>query len=97
MRIEKEQLDFIENTLKNRFSDAVIYLFGSRADDTKRGGDIDLFLITNQKNSLRDKIHLLTQLESGGIQRKIDLIIQSPDHPQDKLYEEVLRKGIRLC
>lgn len=97
MRVDENQLAIIEDTLKNRISDAVIYIFGSRADDLKRGGDLDLFLITNQSFSLRDKIHILAQLESKGIQRKVDLIIKNPDHPQEKLYKEVLKKGIRIC
>ncbi|MBF9018902.1 MULTISPECIES: nucleotidyltransferase domain-containing protein [unclassified Oceanispirochaeta] len=97
MRVEEEQLTIIERTLKLRISDAVVYLFGSRADDSKRGGDIDLFLITRQRVPLKEKIQILAQLETEGIQRKVDLIIKNPEHPQEKLYKEVLQKGIRLC
>ena len=97
MRVETEQLAIIERTLKMRICDAVVYLFGSRADDSKRGGDIDLFLITGQKVPLKEKIQILTQLEAEGIQRKVDLIIKNPEHPQEKLYKEVLQKGIRIC
>lgn len=97
MRLEKEYLNIIISTLKSQISDAVIYLFGSRTDDSKRGGDIDIFLITNQNIGLKDKISLLAQLESSGIQRKVDLIVKTPQHSQEILHKEVLEKGIRLC
>jgi predicted nucleotidyltransferase len=97
MRLHKKEQQLIIETLKNSISDAVIYLFGSRADENRRGGDIDLFLLTNNDVSLKDKIDLLVQLECNGIERKVDLIIQSPNQKRERLYKEVLQKGIRLC
>ena len=97
MRVEKEQLNIIINTLKSQINDAVIYLFGSRVDDSKRGGDIDIFLVTNQNIVLKDKIRLLAELETSGIKRKVDLIIKTPHQSQDLLFKEVLEKGIRIC
>ena len=97
MRIDKQQINLIIQTLKSQISDAVVYLFGSRVDDTKRGGNIDIFLVTNQEVLLKDKISLLAKLETSGIQRKVDLVIKTPANPQEILYKEVLQKGIRLC
>ena len=74
MRLHKKEQQLIIETLKNSISDAVIYLFGSRADENRRGGDIDLFLLTNNDVSLKDKIDLLVQLECNGIERKVDSI-----------------------
>jgi len=97
MRISIEQIDVITDTLRSSISDASVYLFGSRIDDSKRGGDIDIFLLTEQVVELRDKIRLLSQLERKGIARKVDLVISSPGHPNEKIYREVMDKGIRLC
>ena len=97
MRVDNKDIDIIVETIKEKVADAAVYLFGSRADDAKRGGDIDLFLNTSRAVSLSEKISLLTQLERKGINRKVDLIIQTPEHKQDIIYQEVQQKGIRLC
>ena len=46
MRLNKEYIKAIKEVIQSRFSDAKIYLFGSRVDDTKKGGDIDLYIET---------------------------------------------------
>jgi len=96
MRLSNIHKDIIEKTLTSHFSDAEIYLFGSRADDSKRGGDIDLIMNTSHEFSMKDKIILLTLLEKEGIHRKIDLIVRTPERPHERLYKEVIEKGIRL-
>jgi len=42
--------------LKKPFKDGKIFLFGSRVDDTQRGGDIDLYIVShNLENTLEKK------------------------------------------
>ncbi|MBN2657979.1 MAG: nucleotidyltransferase domain-containing protein [Spirochaetales bacterium] len=97
MRVSQNQLDIIVKTIKGSIEDAAVFLFGSRVDDEKKGGDIDLFLLTDHSVRLTEKISILTQLEKKGIERKVDLIISTPENRYDKLYSEVLNTGIRLC
>ena len=55
-----------------------IYLFGSRVDDSKRGGDIDLYLIPNIKESLQiKKIKFLLKLNMILGEQKIDIVISN--------------------
>ena len=42
MRVPKEQLEFLKKNIIQFAPDAKVYLFGSRVDDHKRGGDIDI-------------------------------------------------------
>ncbi len=49
MRIDKETADFIKTGLEGIASGSKIYLFGSRVDDTKKGGDIDILWLTPMK------------------------------------------------
>jgi len=47
MRLSKRIINILQNNIKKSFGDVNIYLFGSRTDDNKRGGDIDLAIETN--------------------------------------------------
>jgi len=48
MRLEPEEIIAIKAAALRAFGDSVkVKLFGSRVDDAKRGGDIDLFVETN--------------------------------------------------
>jgi hypothetical protein len=49
MRLTNVQLSIIKDSFKAHFcfSDS-LWLFGFRADDTKRGGDIDLYIQTTE-------------------------------------------------
>lgn len=45
MRITPEQRAAIVDSVREIFGDAArVYLFGSRADDSKKGGDIDIYI-----------------------------------------------------
>ncbi len=74
-----------------------IYLFGSRTDDTKRGGDIDLYIDVFDKNhaSLFDKkIQFLAQLNQILGEQKIDVVISKD---KNRAIEQIaLREGIEL-
>lgn len=79
MRIKKEEADFIRQKVKQFFDDKTsVYLFGSRADNNKKGGDIDLYIETKIKEGLYErKIKLLAALEKVLGIRKIDVVINN--------------------
>lgn len=74
MRLDSEQQRIIIDTVRQFDADAVIRLFGSRADNDARGGDIDL-LVESHKISYREKLIIRYQLKKKLGERKIDLII----------------------
>ncbi len=47
MRLTNKEIDTIKNSVLALDADARVYLFGSRIDDAKRGGDIDLLIESN--------------------------------------------------
>jgi len=51
MRITEHEKDTIIEAVKNIDPDAKIWLFGSRTDDHKKGGDIDLVVSPNGKEA----------------------------------------------
>lgn len=96
MRLSKEHIDIIKNTFLEVFGEGKIYLFGSRVDDDKRGGDIDLFIETNKFTTLQDEIKMLVLLEKRGIERKVDLVVKSPSKRDLKFYEDIKKSAIEL-
>ena len=55
VRLAKEQISLLKETLTSISNDASLYLFGSRTDTEKKGGDIDLLIVSNKvtKKDLR--------------------------------------------
>lgn len=74
MRLTESEKNAIKSVISEYDPQARVYLFGSRADDTKRGGDIDLLilsevLITTDRGRIRWNL-----CEKLGDQ-KIDILI----------------------
>ena len=55
MRLSKRYIEVIKKYFKEFFENGEIYLFGSRVDDSKKGGDIDLYLEVKDHSSLFEK------------------------------------------
>lgn len=98
MRLTKQQVDIIITHAKAIFgSDVSIKLFGSRTDDTKRGGDIDLFV--ELSNPIAQPVVASAKLEARLMQalgmQKIDVIISAPNLSKTPIHE-IASQGIRL-
>lgn len=74
MRLAVPEQVAIHDAIHQADIDAEVYLFGSRTDDTARGGDIDL-LVLSKRIGLMKKLEILAQLHEKLGERKIDLII----------------------
>ena len=72
-----------------------VYLFGSRVDDNKRGGDIDLYIEMTDKTDLTAKeIQFDIQLQVLLGEQKIDIVVAMDPHSP---IEQVARsEGIKL-
>ena len=75
MRISETEKKIICNAITQQDSNAQIFLFGSRTDDTKKGGDIDI-LIQSEKIDLMEIIKIKANIFTTLPEQKIDLIIQ---------------------
>ncbi len=74
MRLSKEEIKIIKKSILDIDPNAQIKLFGSRTDDTKLGGDIDLLLISD-KLTFSDKLTILINIKKYLGERKIDIIL----------------------
>lgn len=96
MRLSIEDRNTIKKIISNYIDDSKIYLFGSRTDDTKKGGDIDIYVETNHNLTLKDEIKILTKLELNGILRKVDLVIKTPFKTHQNIYETISKTKVAL-
>jgi len=69
----KEQLS-IKQTISQFDPNALVYLFGSRVDENKRGGDIDLLVFSKRLCSTEKRKIKIKLYELIG-EQKIDLVI----------------------
>lgn len=75
MRLTTQQQQVIKTYFLEVFNEGQIYLFGSRTDDTKKGGDIDLYIRTPDTNNLmHKKLDFLVKLKRAIGNQKIDIV-----------------------
>jgi predicted nucleotidyltransferase len=78
LRISKEEAEAIKQRFVETFKNGKIYLFGSCVDDTKRGGDIDLYIIPSQNVSFSEifdkKLEFLRKLQDKIGEQKIKTV-----------------------
>jgi len=99
MRLTTRERDVIVQNIQAKFgNDAKIWLFGSRADDSKRGGDIDLYVETAKSFSQcwRTKIAVVAALQIQLGDQKIDLIVHCPNDTEYPINQIAKQTGVRL-
>lgn len=96
MRLEQRIIDKIKLSVKNSFGDVNIYLFGSRVDDTKKGGDIDIAIDTDLSRSefRKYKAKLISNLIRNDFELKIDIV--NYNTKDTFLYQQIRSNSILL-
>lgn len=97
MRLKSGEIALIKKTAIECFGKNVrVYLFGSRTDDKKKGGDIDIYIETEVKKNLFDrKLKMLEVLHEKLEDQKIDLVINNFTASLD-IYKIAQEEGILL-
>ena len=96
MRLSKNLINTIKEAIKDSFGDKDVYLFGSRIDDLKRGGDIDLALDVNltREEFRKNKVKFISYLLRKNIDLKIDLVNYNTN--DELLYSQIRKNSILL-
>ncbi len=96
IRLSDAQQDAIKACFVDVFEHGEIYLFGSRVDETQKGGDIDLYIIPAKPQALmQKKIQFLAKLKQKTGQQKIDVVM---DTGQNRLIDKIAKQyGVLLC
>jgi uncharacterized protein len=93
MRLKDFEQAAIRATVKCYDEDALVYLFGSRVDDTKKGGDIDL-LVFSHCLSRDDARAIKSRLYDLIGEQKIDLVVAVDT--SDPFVALALETGVKL-
>ncbi len=103
MRVTAEQIQLFDAYARRYFGeDAVCWLFGSRVDDSKKGGDYDFLIETSLRDAdeiIDQKIALLVGLQ-GTPQfedEKVDIVVKRRFSTfKMPIYEIAMREGVRI-
>jgi predicted nucleotidyltransferase len=98
MRLSANLADRLVSEARAVFGeDAELWLFGSRADDTARGGDIDLYIETDLEEGLLDRrLEYLNRLFRVLGDRRVDLVIHSRHRPFLPIHRIARKTGVTL-
>lgn len=105
MRLSTDQIFAIRQAATVAFGQGTsVWLFGSRVDDAKKGGDIDLLVCPKShtasdaakgEQGFMQKIKMLTLLERNLGERKVDLVVEQPQDTRP-IVEVAHKTGIKL-
>ena len=99
MRLNDWERRAIKEAVEQRFgSESRVMLFGSRTDDSRRGGDIDLYVETELSPSQANRAKLLTiaDIHRAIGEQKIDLIVSPLTDPNSLIRKEIDREAVPL-
>ncbi len=102
MRLTEFEIKSIKESFQEFFDKGdSIWLFGSRVDDTKRGGDIDLYIETNCEDlteACTKERNLWTSLQFKLGLQKIDIVLNclKIEKKERRICIEARNTGIKL-
>ena len=94
MRLLDEEISTLKTTLKTLSKEAKIYLFGSRVDDTKRGGDIDLLVVSSQLGKRDMRLLRIDFCRHFG-EQKVDIVLDDGRF-ESTFHKMILQKAVLL-
>lgn len=70
-------------------------LFGSRVDDTAKGGDVDLYIETRESPGIWRQAQLLAELEKQ-LGLPVDLVLHAQGEPEKPIHRIAKLTGVSL-
>jgi len=93
VRITETEKKIIIDAVKNVDPVARLWLFGSRTDDNKKGGDIDIGILSS-KVDVMEEIEIRQKICDIIGEQKIDIVVSKDG--QQAFFKHVVTKGIPL-
>lgn len=99
MRISEQTRTTIRTTVQELFgAHATVLLFGSRVDDSAKGGDIDLLIHSDRpvEKARSKSLQLVARLQMRLGDQPIDALIVDPTTHQQPIHKAALATGVPL-
>ena len=99
VRLTPTQIQAIKTAAAEIFgNEAKVWLFGSRADDEKRGGDVDLLVETDRalNDSALRAARLSARVSRGMYGRRVDVVVRAPGLVEQPIHRIAREEGVRL-
>ncbi len=91
MRLKKDEIEAIKSAIISFDPEAKVYLFGSRVNKSKKGGDIDL-IVDSKRIGFKELIKIKTKLLLALGDRKVDIVFKK----NTPFIRYALREAIQL-
>ena len=93
MRLQPSEIAQIREAILKEFGKSEIYIFGSQLDKSKRGGDIDIFVVPSSRDNLLNKESKVKFLLEERLLKPIDILIHSDFNRE---IEQIALDGIKI-
>jgi predicted nucleotidyltransferase len=95
MRLTASEITAIREEIGRLDPKAEVYLYGSRVDDTARGGDIDL-LVISEALGFREVLRLRARILDRIGWQQLDIVVRRRDQVNEPLAAMAQETGIKL-
>jgi len=94
MRLTRDEIALLKQKLTSLSKEAKLYLFGSRVDDSKRGGDIDVLVVSSVLTQ-KDLRYLRLAFFKVFGEQKLDIVLDNGTFT-NPFHKIILQKAVRL-
>lgn len=92
IRLKDKEIELIKKFATDVFGKCDIYIFGSRLRD-KGGGDVDIFIIPEEKSNLFEKKLKLSSKLERILEKPVDIIVS---RDKNREIENEALKGVKI-
>ncbi len=74
MRLENQKALYLKSLITEHLPKSDVYLFGSRTDESKKGGDIDILILAERELKRKEKASIEFAFFNKFGEQKLDLV-----------------------
>ena len=95
MRLTNFEFNALRTIIGELDPSGSIYLYGSRTDDSRRGGDIDVFLQASRAIDMKSRLRTQYRLQLA-CNTHVDLLVKNPQQPMQAIHQIAIEQGVLL-